>query len=107
MLPLLYLNREIHPGAELARDAGAEGAQAKILDGDPLELLHHRILQLLPEGSHHLVAELSAGGIGDRILAGLEIADDADDLAERDAPPLACQPIAAARAACAGEDAAA
>src|SRR5437868_3528849 len=106
-LHLLSLNGEIHPGAKFSGDAGAEGTQAKVLDGDRLELLHHRFLQLLPERTDDLVAELGAGGIGDRILARLEIADDADDLAERDAAPLARQPIAATRAARAGEDAAA
>src|SRR6185437_15797918 len=106
-MPFLFLatlsDGEVHARAELAGDAGAEGAQAKILDGDGVELRHQRILQLLPERPHHLVAELGARRIGDRVLAALELADDADDLAEGDAAPLARQPIAAARAARARE----
>src|SRR5882762_3913677 len=77
-------NREIHAGAEFASDAGAIGAQAEIFDGDRVELLHQRFLQLLPERPDHLVAELGAGRVADRVLGILQLADDADDLAQSD-----------------------
>jgi len=46
--PSFFADREVHACAELAGDAGAERAQAKVFDGDGVELLHQRTLQLLP-----------------------------------------------------------
>src|SRR5579883_3190222 len=86
-------------------DAGAMGARAEILDGQGVEPAHRLFLQFEPHRSHDLVAEHAAGRIADRIFGGLKPAHDADDLAKADAPPLAGEPIAAARTADADKNA--
>src|SRR5689334_11628668 len=93
------LDRVVEPRRVLAGDAGLVGAVAQILDGDAVEALHDLVLQLEPERPHHLAAELGAALALDRVLAALERAHDADDLADADAAALARQAVAAARAA--------
>src|SRR3954466_2862865 len=65
-------DREVELGAELPGDPGLVRAKAQLLDGDRVEAPHHLILELQPERPDHLVAELGAGGIGDRVVRGFE-----------------------------------
>ncbi len=73
--------------------------RTKLIEGQRVEPPHHLLLEFEPQRAHDLMTERAAGRVGDRVLRGLEPPQRAHDVAEADAPPLAGQPIAAARAA--------
>ena len=88
-----------------AFDSGLIGAQAQVLNGDLVQARHAVVLQLHPDRTHYFQTENGPGwflhGVGRR----LHRADDADDLADIDAPPLPRQPVTAARASYSRQDA--
>ncbi len=86
-------------------DPGAMRPAAEVLEGQRVEPAHRLFLQFDPERPDHLMAELTAGRVADRVLAGFEMAHGAHDVAEADAAPLPRQAIAAAGAADSPEDA--
>src|SRR5260370_36320633 len=79
-------------------DAGAVRPAAEVLEGQRIEPAHRLLLQFDPERPDHLMAELTAGRVADRVLAGFEMAHGAHDVAEADAAALPRQPVAAAGA---------
>src|SRR5206468_11961429 len=88
-----------------ARDPGAVGPGAELVESQRVEPAHRLVLQFEPERPHHPVAEGAARRAGDRIVAGFEAAHDPYDVAEADPMSFARQPIAAARPADADEHA--
>src|SRR5205814_8441781 len=94
-----YSNLEIGVLGGSAGNAGPVRATTEILQGQRVEPLHHLLLQIEPQRAHDLMAERAARRVGNRIFRGLEPAQRAHDVAEADAPPLAGETIAAARAA--------
>src|SRR5579862_4579865 len=93
-----WLNGEVHALGDFADDAALEGARAEIVDRDRVETLHDLLLQVAPHRADHALAELGGGERFLLFLGRFQRAHHPDDLADRNAPPLARQPIAAARA---------
>src|SRR5690242_15152436 len=81
------------------------GAAAQLVESKAVEAAHRLFFELAPERAHDLMTERAARRVVDRIVAGLQLAHRANDVAEADAPPLARQAIAAARSPYADKDA--
>ena len=77
---------------------------AQIIDRHRIEALHHFLVELGEHRAHHLLADLAAA-IEHLFFARFKLADNAHDLARRDAPPLARQAITAAGPAHAAQNA--
>src|SRR3546814_12574121 len=105
MPSLSGLDSEVGDLAGLAGDALLAGLVAELLDGHVVEALHHLLLHVVPDRAQHLHADFRTVGLAGRIDGALELAHDADDLADRDASPLAGKAVASSGAALAGEDA--
>src|SRR5690606_4810373 len=82
-----------------AGDALLARLVAELFDGHVVEALHHLLLNLVPDGPQHLHADLRAVGLGRRIGRALQLAHDADDLADGNSPALPRQAVAALGAA--------
>src|SRR6185369_1032001 len=69
------------------------------------ELAHELLAQLLPDRPDDVVRQRRADHSTAGLAVDLECSHDSHDVAERDTPSLAAQPITAIRAALAGKDA--
>src|SRR6202789_578579 len=92
------LNREIGGRAAAAVDAGAAGAGAEVFDRNRVEPRHHFVLQGLDQRRDDAGTELGAR-LGTLVFLVVDGFRHAHHIADRNAPALAREAVAAARAA--------